>query len=222
MSYRIPRHKVFISFYNGDDRQYKEALVNMMEYNYAAAHYQSIFDDYSVAEGEIDDEGKSDEEVRKIIRDDFIRNAKVLILLCGKNTKRRKFIDWELHAAMYHNEDRPRLGILVINLPSIKGNQAVYKGRYDDGELIVDNAVWRTITKQEEYEASFPFMPQRIIDNYVSGLEDNSIFPISVVDWDRIANNPRILKQLIDNAFNDRNDDKLHYNFSRPLRRNNS
>ena len=194
MSYRIQRHKVFISYHHGKDSYYKEQLIKMAEYNYAAGLWQSIFDDYSVATGEIDDEGKTDEQVRKIIRDEYIDNAKVLILLCGENTKKRKFVDWELHAAMYHNNDRPRLGILVINLPSIKNLQNVRKGRDFEGQLISDNASWYSIKTRSEYIKKYPYMPERIIDNFESGITENDIFHISVVNWDRIANNPTILK----------------------------
>ena len=96
----IPRHKVFISYYHADDQYYKNYLIGMKEYipNFG---YQSIFDDYSVHENEVDDAGLTDEQVRRIIRNDYIQDATVLVLLCGQNHKRRKHIYWEIHAAMY-------------------------------------------------------------------------------------------------------------------------
>lgn len=97
----IARHRVFISYYHHDDQRYKDYLIKMQEFNIETMQMQSIFEDFSVHEKEIDDAGLSSEQIRCIIRDEYIKDATVLILLCGENTKKRKHIDWELHAAMY-------------------------------------------------------------------------------------------------------------------------
>ena len=119
----IPRHKVFISYYHHDDQTYKDYLINMQELNPDTWQLQSIFEDCSVHENEIDDTGLTSEQIRCIIRDEYIKDATVLILLCGQNTRKRKHIDWEIHAAMYDSDKNPQMGILVINLPNI--NQSV-------------------------------------------------------------------------------------------------
>ena len=98
------RHKVFISYYHKDDQQYKDYLINMQELNTQTWQRQSIFEDYSVHENEIDDTGLTSEQIRCIIRDEYIKDATVLILLCGQNTKSRKHVDWEIHAAMYNSD----------------------------------------------------------------------------------------------------------------------
>ena len=206
----IPRHKVFISYYHADDQFYKDYLINMKEYdNY---NYQSIFDDYSVHEDEIDDTGLTSEQIRRIIRDDYIRDATVLILLCGRNTKRRKHIDWEIHAAMYDSSLNPKMGILVINLPSIV--QYVRAGQAEEKTLISDNTNWVHLDTRQELEEAYPFMPSRIIDNFVKEV------PISVVEWDTIANDPEKLKVLIHYAFERRKTNQ--YDHSALLRRKNS
>lgn len=208
----IPRHKVFVSYYHADDQFYKNQLINMKEYNYYGFS-QSIFEDCSVHENEIDDTGLTSERIRQIIRDDYIREATVLILLCGQNTKRRKHIDWEIHAAMFDTQLNPKMGILVINLPSI--NQYVRAGKNEDKNLVSPyGGNWTSFSTRQEYEEHYPYMPSRIIDNFVKGV------PISVVDWDMIANDTNRLKQLIDNAFQRRKTNE--YDHSTPLRRNNS
>lgn len=97
----IDRHRVFISYYHHDDQVYKDILINMKEFDRSTMRTQSIFEDCSVHQDEIDDTDMTDEQIRREIRDNYIKDATVLILLCGQNTKRRKFIDWEIHAAMY-------------------------------------------------------------------------------------------------------------------------
>lgn len=219
-SWKIPRHKVFISYFHKDDQSYKDLLIDRKEINQEKRVYQSIFDDYSVHEDEIDDQGKSAETIRKIIRDEYIKQSSVLILLCGQRTKERKYIDWELHAAMFDTEENPKLGILVINLPSV--NQSCRRGEVEETELISPNGQWFSCKTREEFLAAFPYLPDRLIDNFVSKEKDDSIVPITVVDWNRIENNDVILKTLIDIAYGRGKDPERHYDTSSPLRGRNS
>jgi hypothetical protein len=208
----IARHRVFISYYHHDDQRYKDYLIKMQEFNIETMQMQSIFEDFSVHEKEIDDAGLSSEQIRCIIRDEYIKDATVLILLCGENTKKRKHIDWELHAAMYDSPANRQMGIIVINLPTIK--QGIRASSEEEKPLLSDFGQWYSIDNRAEFEAQYPYMPSRIIDNFVKGV------PITVVEWSRIENHPTILKQLIDNAFNRRFD--FTYDHSSPLRRQNS
>lgn len=208
----IARHRVFISYYHHDDQRYKDYLIKMQEFNIETMQMQSIFEDFSVHEKEIDDAGLSSEQIRCIIRDEYIKDATVLILLCGENTKKRKHIDWELHAAMYDSLANRQMGIIVINLPTIK--QGIRASSEEEKPLLSDFGQWYSIENRAEFEVQYPYMPSRIIDNFVKGV------PITVVEWSRIENHPTILKQLIDNAFNRRFD--FTYDHSSPLRRQNS
>jgi hypothetical protein len=208
----IARHRVFISYYHYDDQRYKDYLIKMQEFNIETMQMQSIFEDFSVHENEIDDTGLSSEQIRCIIRDEYIKDATVLILLCGENTKKRKHIDWELHAAMYDSPANRQMGIIVINLPTIK--QGIRASSEEEKPLLSDFGQWYSIDNRAEFEAQYPYMPSRIIDNFVKEV------PITVVEWSRIENHPTILKQLIDNAFNRRFD--FTYDHSSPLRRQNS
>lgn len=218
----IDRHKVFISYYHAEDQKYKDNLIRMSEFDYCKGRYVSIFEDYSVREKEIDDSNGqlSAESIRRIIRDSYMRNATVLVLLCGANTQGRKHVDWEIHTAMYHSDINPQMGILVVNLPSI--SQCCRAGENFEKELLAPNSRWTTFTTRKEYEDAYPYMPSRIIDNFVAGIDDKSITPISVVDWSRIENNPVILKELIHNAYNRGKNLDYHYDHSTLLRRNNS
>ena len=208
----IKRHRVFISYYHKDDQLYKNRLINMTEFDFATMRYQSIFEDCSVHENEIDDTGLYSEQIRRIIRDEYIKDATVLILLCGQNTRRRKHIDWEIHAAMYDSDVNRQMGIIVINLPTI--SQSIRACSNEEKPLLSDSGSWYRLDGRNEYEQNYPYMPSRIIDNFVIDA------PITVVNWDRISSNPQILKKLIDNAFERRFD--FSYDHSTPLRKQNS
>ena len=207
MDYFIPRHKVFISYYHSDDQRYKDCLCDVLNPRY------DLFDDYSVRTGDIDDEYMSDERIRIKIRDEYISDATVLILLCGKNTKKRKYVDWELHAAMYDTEKNPKMGIVVINLPESSNHFRACTAR--EKELVCPNATWHSLDTRDKFERNYPDMPSRIIDCLV---EKNS--DISVVSWARIMENPIILKELVDVAYKRRK--TVEYSLVAPLCRRNS
>jgi hypothetical protein len=95
----IPRHKVFISYYHNDDQYYKNELLRQNELSGDYA-----FVDWSVHENEIDYTDLTSERIRQIIRDYYIKDATVLLLLFGENSKHRKHIDWEIHAAMFNTK----------------------------------------------------------------------------------------------------------------------
>lgn len=211
----IKRHKVFISYHHMNDQEYKDALVNMKYYDDDKKKYQFIFDDYSVSDNDIDDDNMTDEQIRRKIRDNYINGATVFILLCGTETKHRKHIDWEIHAAMYDSDANSKMGILVINLPSLHYEQSVRVSCDEEKELVAPGATdWVTLDSKSEFEKYYPYMPDRLIDNFC---KKN---PITVVDWDRIKDNPELLMKLIDNTFNNIN--KCNYDYSKPLRKNNS
>lgn len=213
----LKRHKVFISYYHKDDQDYMNYLSNPNKYyyyDYEKGEYRSPFENLSVRDGDIDDTYMTDEQIRRTIRDNFMDEANVLIVLCGRNTKYRKHVDWEIHTAMYDSENNPQMGIVVINLPSITNSQRVRASDDSEKGIISDGAYWHALHTREEFEKSFPYMPSRIIDNFVKNI------PITVVDWSRIVSNPERLMVLIDNAYKRRK--SIIYDHSTPLRRRNS
>lgn len=86
-------HKVLISYHHYNDQDYKDALVKM-----ACQH--EVFIDRSVDTEDIDD-SLPDERIREIIRDEYLRDSTVTIVLGGEDTKRRKHVDWEIYSSMF-------------------------------------------------------------------------------------------------------------------------
>jgi hypothetical protein len=214
MNERIPRHKVFISYYHADDQRYKDELLRQNEVSGDA-----IFLDWSVHEDEIDDTYLTSEQIRQIIRDDYIKDSTVLILLCGENSRYRKHIDWEIHSAMFNTQKNPQMGILVINLPTISHSCRAHGDV--EKTLVSPGGSWISLSTRTEYETAYPYVPERIIDNFYTGVSDSEIISISVVDWNRIFGNPDVLKELVHVAY-ERCKTSKHYDHSRKLRGRNS
>jgi hypothetical protein len=206
----IPKHKVFISYQHSNDQGYKESLIDWNESNDC-----DIFINTSVDTGDID-ENLNDESIRQKIRDDYLGNSTVTILLVGTGTKKRKHVDWEIYSSMYDGRVNKKSGILVVNLPSI--NCIYYTAPHGNDEkeaLYDDSIVWNSVTTRVEYERRYPYMPERIIDNLL-----NDRCKISVVNWETIAGHPDKLKRAIDLTFNDKCN--CYYDLSREMRRSNS
>ena len=108
MANRIPRHNIFISFHE-QDIKYKEDFVRMMGKRIV---------DKSVDTGNIDDKGLKTPTVRQKIRDEYIRDATVTIVLIGPRTWQRKHVDWEISSSIRKTKKNSRCGLLGILLPN--------------------------------------------------------------------------------------------------------
>ncbi|MGK7245825.1 TIR domain-containing protein [Buttiauxella agrestis] len=135
------KHKVFISYHHANDQLYKNNLEEMNKEH-------DIFINRSVSLGDID-EDEDAQKIREIIRDDYLRDTSVLILLVGLETKNRKHIDWEVFSSMRDSPKNKKSGILVVNLPSTgttcirsthgESEKAQIHREYLHGQILIKN-----------------------------------------------------------------------------------
>ena len=201
-------HKVFISYHHANDQWYKDNLVSM-------GKYHKIFIDQSVDTGDISD-NLSDPAIREKIRDDYLRDSTVTIVLVGLETKRRKHVDWEIYSSMIDGKVNKKSGILVVNLPVTEPYNSIYVCHSGEKEAVYpDIDEFQTITSSAEFERRYPYVPDRIIDNLLKPEAK-----VSVTSWSRFKDNPKNLQFLIEATFKDRA--TCDYDLRRPMRRNNS
>ncbi len=200
----IPKHKVFISYHHSNDQAYKEGLIE-----------SDIFIDASVDTGDID-EGLSDQAIRQKIRDEYLKDSSVTIVLVGTETKNRKHVDWEIYSSMYDGQVNKKSGVLVINLPSTGcTNFTAAHGDEEKKALYPSTSSWTTLKNRSDYEKRYPYVPPRIIDNLLKNGAK-----VSVTNWDNIADDAQKLKLLINLTYEDRAG--CDYDLSTPMRRSNS
>ena len=200
-------HKVFISYHHRLDQDYKNYLVQVGD-------KYGIFLDRSVDTGDISDD-LSDESIRRKVRDEYLRDSTVTILLVGLETKKRKHVDWEIYSSMIDGQVNKKSGILVVNLPSTRNTLCTTSHSGEKEAVYPEIKNWVSVDSRAEYERRYPYVPDRIIDNLLKHEAK-----VSVTSWSKIGNNPRTLKFLIDAAFEDRG--KCEYDLSRSMRRVNS
>lgn len=201
------KHNIFISYHHGNDQYYKDTLLTLNK-------IYDVFIDKSVDTGDIDDNLPA-ESIRTKIRDEYLSDSTVTIVLVGLETWGRKHVDWEIYSSMYDGTVNKRSGILVINLPSTNHN-SVHTGHGEDEKRLIHPSIisWTSLSNRSEYDDRYPLMPDRIIDNLVA---KNS--KISVVPWSLIENNPEKLRTLIE--FTNRDRQNAEYDLSRPMRQKN-
>ena len=199
-------HKLFISYHRANDQYYKDQLLSINDRS-------DIFIDRSVDTDDISDD-LDDATIREKIRDEYLRDSSVTILLVGLETKKRKHVDWEIYSSMYDGKVNKRSGVLVINLPSTNCTYYTASHAGEKERVYPENTSWISIDNRKEYESRYPYMPDRIVDNLL-----NNDAEISVANWSKIENNSDTLSFLIDATYSDRTNCK--YDLSRPMRRAN-
>lgn len=105
------RHKVFVSYHHALDENYK----NIFELRFGNAF--SAIVPGSVNDGDIDP-NLSTETIRQKIRDEYLRDTSVTVVLIGAETWQRKHIDWEIGSSIRQTQYNPRSGLLGILLPT--------------------------------------------------------------------------------------------------------
>lgn len=107
------RHRVFVSYHHAND----EGRRNIFELRFGNAF--GILVRGSVEVGDIDPESNT-EYIRQRIRDEYLRDTSVTVVLVGTQTWQRKHVDWEISSSTRDTPKNPRSGLLGILLPSFQ------------------------------------------------------------------------------------------------------
>ena len=117
-----PRRKVFISYHHYGDQAYYDAFSEAFH-----AKYEVFFDNSLDRARDSEDEGY----ILRYIRENHLTGSSCLIVLCGADTWGRKYVDWEIKAALDQE-----MGVLAIQLPTLKpsiaGGSVAVPGRIAD------------------------------------------------------------------------------------------
>lgn len=118
------RHKVFVSYHHEFDESYKK----IFELRFGNAFGAIV--PGSVNDGDIDPT-LSTETIRQKIRDEYLRDTSVTVVLIGALTWQRKHVDWEIGSSIRDTKTNPRSGLLGILLPTYdKHHNRVDRSKY--------------------------------------------------------------------------------------------
>lgn len=126
------RHKVFVSYHHANDQYYKELFDNLFSNIY------DIMVSKSVQIGDIDS-NLSTERIRQKIRDEYLRDSTVTVVLIGSETWKRKHVDWEIGSSIRQTEYSSRSGLLGIILPTYPRKDLTKYNPYTIPPRLYDN-----------------------------------------------------------------------------------
>lgn len=117
------RHKVFVSYHHDDQKEVEKFVETF-------ADERNIFIARSLGIDMEQDIINSDDTdyVMKRIRELYLTDSTVTVVLMGKCTWARRYVDWELQASLRSGETVTPNGILGIKLPSYTRN-SMYPNR---------------------------------------------------------------------------------------------
>ena len=107
------RHNVFVSYHHKNDERYK------IEFERLFSGVYDILETKAVSDGDIDPYLQT-ETIRQKIRDEFIRDASVTVVLIGSETWKRKHVDWEILYLPKESRQLFNISYSTVKIPLIK------------------------------------------------------------------------------------------------------
>lgn len=138
----LPRRRVFVSYHHAADSGYYGYFLSLFAGAYEIVHDHSV--------DRIIESDDPDYVIRRI-REDYLRGASVTIVLCGRNTFGRKYVDWEILASL--NQEMGLVGLnLPTNLRTPDGNFPIPPRLYDSWFTGYASMVeWGTVVSNPDY-----------------------------------------------------------------------
>lgn len=123
----VDKHKVFISYYHKEDQKY-------------ARHLQKFYGGSMINKSLNDDIGfLSKEAILTKIRREHLRNSTVTVVLVGKHTYGRRWVDWEIYASLRPYGGRTRNGLVGVYLPRYSKNEFRLTDNIESGYAVKIN-----------------------------------------------------------------------------------
>lgn len=99
------RRRVFISYHHGRDQRYYDTFSGWF------GETLQVFSDRSLDRARDSD---NPDYIMRYIRENHLTGASTAIVLCGLETPRRKFVDWEIEAGL-----RQGMTLIGVKLPEV-------------------------------------------------------------------------------------------------------
>lgn len=165
------RHKCFISYHHDDEQEVKKFIDTF-------DHSRDIFISRGIGAGMDGDiiQSIDDDYIKQRIRNQYLRDSTVTIVLIGRCTWSRRFVDWEIAASLRNTATSKRNGLLAIKLPSAAGASIKLPERLKDNLV---QSFGQSYAQYQEYPFSANILADYIEQAYsartfLSHLVDNS------------------------------------------------
>ena len=117
----MEKHKVFISRYHADEEEVNKFIEYFCDEK-GVFTKKIVGDDYDTTINSED----PDYIMRKI-REDYLADSTVTLVLIGDETYKRKYVDWEIASTLRNDPNNKRSGLLGIYLPGKSDSEVPYR-----------------------------------------------------------------------------------------------
>ena len=167
------RHKCFVSYHVADIDEVESFVQN----------FGTEFIPRCIGITEEDDfvDSTDADYIKRQIREKYLTDSTVTIVLLGECTWARRFVDWEISSSLRNDPRNRRSGLLVIPLPSMSNRTKLpdrVKDNYDEADLARSYAIYH----------NYP-STKRVLRSSISSAFN------ARVDNDKTINNSRSLRQ---------------------------
>lgn len=131
-------HKVFLSYFHDEDADYRYLFERL---------FSNVVVSKSVEIGDIEPNRNADYVYQKL-RDEYLRDSTVTVVLIGQHTWQRKFVDWEIYTTLRDTKNSPRSGLLGLILPTYKRPEPGKYNIYTTPPRLYDNVALRNDVQQ--------------------------------------------------------------------------
>ena len=121
-----PKRRCFISYHHADEQEVQAFLY--MYSNAEVFTHRALGLDMA---NDIVDSNDTNYVMRRI-REQYMQNTSVTIVMVGQNTWKRRYVDWEIAASLRNGFDNPANGLLGIKLTSHVYGIQRYPDRLND------------------------------------------------------------------------------------------
>ncbi|WTP58525.1 TIR domain-containing protein [Streptomyces phaeochromogenes] len=124
------RHKCFLSYHAVDALEVLEFVTSFGDFFIPRA--------IGVSEDDPVIQSENNDYIMDRIREKYLADTTVTIVMVGKFTWARKFIDWEVYSTLRKDKVNRLSGLMAIQLPSGRANSAALPRRVDDNVSRID------------------------------------------------------------------------------------
>ena len=119
------QHKVFISYHHKDDKAVSDFVNNYSNSNVFIKRI--VGDEYgtSINSNNVD-------YTMRVIRENYLADSTVTIVMIGKETFKRKYVDWEIASTLRNDQNNKRSGLVGIFLPGCNVHNTTIPARLMD------------------------------------------------------------------------------------------
>lgn len=118
------KRKVFISYHHKNDQSW---------YDVASEWFSDTLDLFYDSSVDRALDSSNAEYLNRKIREEYIFGTSVTIVLCGFETWKRRWVDWEIHATLHY--EHGLLGIILPTCDQNNSHQYIVPARFHDNIL---------------------------------------------------------------------------------------